>query len=100
MGVWIKRAFIGKRLEGLDGQIESPSRLLKENFFAKKSAVAALAVLAALFPAVTFAVLAVWGFRALWRRARSAAAARFDNAVERHKEKRLSRLAAKDTEGE
>ncbi len=59
-----------------------------------------LAVLAALFPAVTFAVLAVRGFRALWRRARSAAAACFDNAVERHKEKRLSRLAAKDTEGE
>ncbi len=49
MGIWIKRAFIGKRLEGVDGQIESPSRLLKENFFAKKSAVAALVVLAALF---------------------------------------------------
>ena len=60
----------------------------------------ALAVLAALFPLATFVVLAVRGSRVLWCRARTAAAAGFADAVERHKEKRFSRLVAKDTEGE
>lgn len=60
----------------------------------------ALAVLAALFPLATFVVLAVRGSRVLWYRTRTAVAAGFADAVERHKEKRFSRLVAKDTEGE
>lgn len=49
---WIKRGvFGGKReLKTLEGQeVESPSKLLKEAFFSKKTAVAALLLLAALF---------------------------------------------------
>ena len=59
-----------------------------------------LAVLAALFPLATLIVLAVLGSKALWRWTRNAAATRFADAVERHKEKRFSQLTAKDTEGE
>lgn len=59
-----------------------------------------LAVVAALLPFVTAIVLAVRRCRALWRFARNAASAGLANAVERHKEKRFLRLAAKDTEGE
>ena len=59
-----------------------------------------LAVFTALFPLATLTVLVVLGCRALWHRTKCAAAARFADAVERHKEKRYSQLAAKDTEGE
>ncbi len=47
---WIKRAFLGKKAEELDGQsIDSPSALLREAFFRKKTAVVALAFLVSLF---------------------------------------------------
>ena len=59
-----------------------------------------LAALTILFPLTTLIVLAMRGIRALGSFLRSVAAARFDDAVEQHKEKRHSRLAAKDTEGE
>ena len=50
MGRWIKRAFFGGKKELLtEGEIESPSRLLFRAFFRKKIAVAALALLIALF---------------------------------------------------
>ena len=49
---WIKRGVFGSKTEwsgaATEGEIESPARLLKEAFFRKKSAVAALVVLAAL----------------------------------------------------
>ncbi len=47
---WIKRAFSGgKELSNVDGDIESPSKLLREAFFQKKTAVGALITLVALF---------------------------------------------------
>ncbi len=49
---WIKRAFFGrgKELEGIvSEELESPTKLLRESFFRKKTAVAALVALAALF---------------------------------------------------
>ncbi len=50
---WIKRAFFGGRgelAEGVEGgDIESPSKLLRQAFFEKKAAVVALVVLFALF---------------------------------------------------
>ncbi len=55
---WIKRAFLGGRAETLSaGEIESPSKLLREAFFRKKAAVGALAVLLALFAFVFIAPL-------------------------------------------
>ncbi len=56
---WLKRAFWGGKKELLEGeeemQIESPSKLLREAFFAKKSAVVALAVLVGLLAFVLIA---------------------------------------------
>ncbi len=48
---WIKRGLFGgkKEMEGLEEGIESPSKRLKEAFFKRKSAVAALILLVALF---------------------------------------------------
>ena len=57
---WLKRAFFGSKGEfsqDMHGEIESPSRLLKQAFFRKKTAVGALAVLVALF---LFALIAPW----------------------------------------
>lgn len=49
---WIKRAFFGSKKELFemgDAEIESPSKILKETFFRKKTAVAALILLVGLF---------------------------------------------------
>ena len=46
---WGKRVVLGSASEYGDGEIESPSKLLREAFFRKKSAVIALAVLIGLF---------------------------------------------------
>ena len=49
---WIKRGVLGtkRELEGMgEKEVESPSRLFREAFFRKKTAVAALAVLLSLF---------------------------------------------------
>ena len=49
---WIKRTFFGAKAEfsGVEGKsVESPSHLFREAFFSKKTAVAALLLLAALF---------------------------------------------------
>ncbi len=55
---WIKRAFLGSRAEAApSGEIESPSKLLREAFFRRKAAVGALAVLLALFAFVFIAPL-------------------------------------------
>ncbi len=54
---WIKRAFFGGRAETVEGEIESPSKLLREAFFRKRSAVVALCVLIALFLFVFIAPL-------------------------------------------
>ncbi len=45
---WIKRAFVGRKEGGVEGEI-SPSKLLRRAFFRKKSAVAALALLVGIF---------------------------------------------------
>ncbi len=53
---WVKRGFLGGRAEETDlGEIESPSKLLREAFFRKKTAVGALVVLLALFAFVFIA---------------------------------------------
>ncbi len=55
---WIKRGFSGSKAEPLSSEkssIESPSRLLREAFFQRKSAVVALLLLAALFAFVFIA---------------------------------------------
>ena len=46
---WIKRGFFGEKAFLEAEKIESPARLLRENFFRKKAAVAALLFLIALF---------------------------------------------------
>ena len=55
---WLQRAFSGSKRElstALDGEIESPAKLLRQAFFRKKTAVIALVILVALF---LFALLA------------------------------------------
>ncbi len=54
---WIKRAFLGSKAETAEGieKIESPSRLLRQAFCRRKTAVGALAVLIALFAFVFIA---------------------------------------------
>ena len=55
---WLQRAFSGSKRElstVLDGEIESPAKLLRQAFFRKKTAVIALVILVALF---LFALLA------------------------------------------
>ncbi len=56
---WIKRAFSGGKKELVSGEaeIESPSRLLREAFFQRKTAAAALVTLVALFLFVFIAPL-------------------------------------------
>lgn len=46
---WLKRTFTGKKGLPENAEIESPSKLLAKAFFAKKTAVAALVLLAGLF---------------------------------------------------
>ena len=46
---WIKRGFFGEKFAEGTERIESPSRLLRESFFRKKTAVGALAFLVILF---------------------------------------------------
>ena len=56
---WLKRAFLGRRLPSNIEKIESPARLLRENFFRKKAAVLSLWFLVALFLFVFIAPLFV-----------------------------------------
>ena len=56
---WFKRAFLGKeKFDGVE-KIESPARLLRENFFRKKAAVVSLLFLISLFLFVFIAPLFV-----------------------------------------
>ncbi len=55
---WVKRGFLGSKAEETAlGEIESPSKLLREAFFRKKTAVGALVLLLALFAFVFIAPL-------------------------------------------
>ena len=56
---WIKRGFFGEKFAEGTERIESPSRLLRESFFRKKTAVGALAFLVILFLFVFIAPLFV-----------------------------------------
>ncbi|MBQ8685886.1 MAG: ABC transporter permease subunit [Clostridia bacterium] len=54
---WFRRAFTGNKWQDAEGEIESPSKLLRQSFFRKKGAVVALVLLVGLFLFVFIAPL-------------------------------------------